>query len=99
MQYARLAAEAMPIFFYNRICRRIGFVLVGVFNWDEFSDDEISDIVDGFEGKLMSVLEGNGEDVFPERMTFRIINLRCPAMEGLLKKVGLLKEPVSNSDE
>lgn len=99
IQYARLAAEAMPIFFYHDICRSISFVLVGVFNWGEFSDDELSDIVDDFGAKLRSVLEGNGEDAFPERMTFRINHIRCLAMDGLLKKVGLLKEPDSDADE
>mmetsp|Transcript_16062 Transcript_16062/g.25007 ORF Transcript_16062/g.25007 Transcript_16062/m.25007 type:complete len:490 (+) Transcript_16062:108-1577(+) len=100
MLYARRAAEAMPIFFNDRIGRRISVILVGVFNWVDFSDDEISDIADDFGGKLRSVLEGNGEDVFPARMTFRMTHMFCPPMaEDLLKKVGPLKESDSNADE
>ncbi len=98
MQY--LLSELMPIFFYDDTCRSISFVLVGVFNWGDFSDDEMSDIFVDFEGKLRSVLEGNGEDVFPKRMTFRFNHMFCPHMtEGLLKTVGLLEEPDSDSDE
>ncbi len=91
--------EAFPIFFHHDRCRSLGFVLVGLFNWDEFSDEEISDIVDDFDGKMRSVFEGNGEDVFPERMTFRIKQFICPPMKGLLKKVGLLEDLDSNADE
>jgi hypothetical protein len=77
---------------------RISFILFGNFNWDDFSEDETTEITEDWHAKMRSVLVGNGEDVFPAKMKFRIDGISCELSlaEDLLRMVGLVKQPLTN---
>eukprot|EP00984_Skeletonema_dohrnii_P002366 scaffold821_cov123-Skeletonema_dohrnii-CCMP3373.AAC.6 len=89
---------AQPLVFRLGICPRVHFILFGIFNWDDFTEDEISEIAEDLRTKLESVLEGNGDDLFPSTMTFRIISIFCELSfaDDKLKMVGLMKQPVTD---
>jgi len=84
---------AQPIVFRLGICPRVHFILFGIFNWDDFSEDERSEIAEDLRIKLECVLEGNGDDLFPSTMTFRIISIFCELSfaDDKMKMVGLMK--------
>jgi len=77
---------------------RINFILFGIFNWAEFSEDEVSEITEDWHAKMRSVLVGNGEDLFPATMKFRIESISCEVSlaEDLLRMVGLVNQPLTN---
>ena len=87
------------IFFRLESCPSIYFIMTGLFNWDDFSDDEVSDITEDFHVKWRHVLEGNAEDVFPANMKFLIDEISCDIYlaDRMLEMVGLSTQP--DSDE
>eukprot|EP00985_Skeletonema_marinoi_P012843 scaffold6275_cov121-Skeletonema_marinoi.AAC.5 len=93
--FAYIGRAEQPIM-YRR--GRINFILFGNFNWDDFSEDEISEITEDWHAKMRSVLVGNGEDVFPATMKFRIDGISCELSlaDDLLGMVGLVKQPLTN---
>lgn len=91
--------EVYPIFFRLECCPSIYFMLLGIFNWNDFNEDEIPDIVEDFNVKFSSVLEGNGADVFPTTLNFSFVGMYCDLSlaDNLLEMIGLSKQP--DSDE
>ena len=92
--------EAQPISFRLESCPSIYFVMLGIFNWGDFSDDEVSDIAEDLHAKWRHVLEGNcGEDVFPSKMKFVFVEILCDITlaDSMLEMVGLSTQP--DSDE
>lgn len=89
---------AQPIFFRLECCPSIYFILLGIFNWGDFNEDEIPDIMEDFHEKFRSALEGNEEDVLPA-FKFSVVGMLCDLSlaDNLLEMVGLSKQP--DSDE
>ena len=84
--------ETLPIIF--TVFGSMNIIIIGTFNWGDFSEDELAEIIDDYITKLGRVLQGNGDGIFPARLEFKMRGIIFDTLlvKSYLKTAGLWEE-------